>query len=57
MADKELKKKVESFKNTTLFYVLKYITRDCDINSLRDLMDIINMQIETLEILERNKNE
>ena len=52
-----LKNKVESFKNTTLFYVLKYITRDCDINSLRDLKDIINMQIKTLEILERNKNE
>ena len=54
---KSLKNKVESFKNTTLFYVLQYITRDCDINSLRDLKDIINMQIETLEILERNKNE
>tara|TARA_Y100001938_G_scaffold125821_1_gene177162 strand:- start:44 stop:256 length:213 start_codon:yes stop_codon:yes gene_type:complete len=52
MADKELKKKVESFKNTTLFYVLKYITRDCDINALNHLKQIINAQIKTLKVAE-----
>ena len=50
--DKELKKKVESFKNTTLFYVLKYITRDCDINALNHLKQIINAQIKTLKVAE-----
>ena len=49
--DKELKKKVESFKNTTLFYVLKYITRDCDINALNHLKQIINAQIKTLKMV------
>ena len=48
---KSLKNKVESFKNTTLFYVLKYITRDCDITALENLKDIINAQIKTLKMV------
>ena len=51
MVDKELKKKVENFKNTTLFYVLKYITRDCDINALHHLKQLINAQIKTIKMV------
>ena len=56
MAIKTLKARVESFKNTTLFHVIKYITHDCDIEALESLKEMANAQIETLKMLERNSN-
>ena len=47
MAIKTLKARVESFKNTTLFHVIKYITHDCDIEALESLKEMANAQIKT----------
>ncbi len=56
MTIKTLKARVESFKNTTLFYVIKYITHDCDIEALESLKEMANAQIKTLKMLERSSN-
>ena len=53
---KSYKQRVESFKNITLFHVIKYITHDCDIEALESLKEMANAQIETLKMLERNSN-
>ena len=56
MTIKTLKARVESFKNTTLFHVIKYITHDCDIESLENLKEMANAQIKTLKMSERSSN-
>jgi len=55
--NKSLKDKVEKFKNTTLFHVMKYIIHDCDITALENLKDMANAQIRTLKLLESGKGE
>ena len=56
MTIKTLKARVESFKNTTLFHVIKYITHDCDIEALENLKEMANAQIKTLKMSERSNN-
>ena len=53
---KSYKQRVESFKNTTLFHVMKYITIDADIDALENLKEMANAQIKTLKMSERSSN-